>query len=262
MDPYLEKPSIWPDVHLELISAARAAIKSMIGSSYQVRIEERIYISNDNDPGRIVFVPDVQITPRTTSHRIMTTSAEITVDVAEPLVLETLIDEKIRQSYIKVVDSNRNKVVTVIEFLSPDNKVAKSQGLKSFRLKRVEIMRSESHWVEIDLLRRGVSLPLRKRLLPHDYLVHVSPTARRPLGLVWPIQLSQRLPVIPIPLRPGDDDAHLDLQSVVDTAYDHAGYGTDIDYTKPPVPPLKPRWSQWSDALLREKGLRSQEPLG
>jgi Protein of unknown function (DUF4058) len=122
-------------------------------------------------------------------------------------------------------------------------------------------MRSPRHWVEIDLLRHGVSLSLRKRIRPHDYLVHVSPTYRRPQGLVWPIRLSQRLPVIPIPLRAGDDDASLDLQSVLDTAYDHAGYDTDIDYTKEPVPSLKPPWAEWSDRWLREKGLRhSQSP--
>jgi hypothetical protein len=114
----------------------------------------------------------------------------------------------------------------------------------------------------IDVLRRGVSLPLRKRIRPHDYLVHVSPTNRRPEGLVWPIRLSQQLPVISIPLRPGDDDARLDLQAVLDTAYDHARYDTDIDYTKEPVPPLSPEWSEWSNQWLREKGFRASNGAG
>ena len=61
MDPYLEKPSRWPDVHLELISATRAALKALIGRRYQVHIEERIYISSDSDTGRIVLVPDIQV---------------------------------------------------------------------------------------------------------------------------------------------------------------------------------------------------------
>ncbi len=216
MDPYLEQPSHWPDVHHELISATRAALRALIGRNYHVRIEERRYTHND---------------------------------VAKPIVLETMIDETVRQPYIS-------------EILSPDNKVARSQGLKSFRMKRLQVMRSPSHWVEIDLLRRGVSLPLRKRIRPHHYLVHVSPTQRRPQGLVWPIRLSQRLPVIPVPLRSGDDDAPLDLQAVLDAAYDRAGYDTDIDYTKPPVPPLRPRWTAWSDRLLREKGLRPSSDAG
>ena len=93
-DPYLEKPSGWPDVHHELISATRAALKTQIGPTYHVRIEERIYISNDNDPGRIVLVPDVQVSSRDVDARSPTTTAEGGIDVAEPLVLETLIEER------------------------------------------------------------------------------------------------------------------------------------------------------------------------
>ena len=33
----------------------------------------------------------------------------------------------------------------------------------------------------------------------------------------------------------------LDLQAVLDTAYDRAGYDLEIDYSADPVPPLEPR---------------------
>jgi Protein of unknown function (DUF4058) len=112
------------------------------------------------------------------------------------------------------------------------------------------------------LLREGVSLVRRAAIPEHEYFVHVSPEKRRPQGLVWTIRLSQRLPVIPVPLRTGDDDAPLDLQAVLDTAYDHAGYHRVIDYTKEPVPPLKPEWRESSDRWLREKGLRPSESAG
>ncbi len=74
--------------------------------------------------------------------------------------------------------------------------------------------------------------------------------------MLWPIRLSQRLPVIQIPLRPKDGDTPLDLQAVLDTAYDRAGYARGIDYKKEPVPPLSKEWKEWADRLLREKGLR------
>jgi hypothetical protein len=35
--------------------------------------------------------------------------------------------------------------------------------------------------------------------------------------------------------------------------------GQSIDYTREPVPPLKPEWALWSDRLLREKRLRRSE---
>jgi len=31
MDPYLERPSLWPDVHASLISAARDQIQARLG---------------------------------------------------------------------------------------------------------------------------------------------------------------------------------------------------------------------------------------
>ena len=127
MDPYLELPAHWPDVHHELISAARAALKALIGRKHNVRIEERIYISNDIDPGRIVLVPDIQVSSRNEGGGPPTSAAEGGIDVAEPLVLETLVDKKIREAYIEVVDPERNKVVTVIEILSPVDPSIRSQ---------------------------------------------------------------------------------------------------------------------------------------
>ena len=235
MDPYLEDPMHWRDVHLELISSLRAVLKERIPTRYFVRIQERTYLSNAEDPGFLALAGGIEV---------------------------TLIDDQIHEAYLEVLDISNDQVVTVIEMLSPANKVPGAKGLESLAKKRSQILRSSTHWVEIDLLREGVS-PIPPAAIPqHEYFVHVSPTNRRPEGLVWPILLSQRLPVIPIPLRSGDDDAPLDLQAVLNTAYDHAGYDTDIDYTKAPVPPLSPQWAEWSDRWLREKGLRRSESAG
>ena len=68
--------------------------------------------------------------------------------------------------------------------------------------------------------------------------------------------------MIPIPLRAGDDDAPLDLQAVLNTAYDHAGYNRVIDYTKEPVPPLKPEWRRMVRPIAAQKGLRPSEIRG
>jgi hypothetical protein len=177
MDPYLEDPGLWPDVHTRIITGMSDFLNEALRPKYLVRIEERIYISDEGDPGR------------------------------------SLLDEQIRERFLEIADRGRRKVVTVIEVLSPTNKFPGSRGLKSFRRKRKETMNSRSHWVEVDLLRTGVSLGLRKRLPPHEYFVHVSPVDRRPEGFLWPIRLDQRLPPIPIPLGPEDRDIVLDLQT-------------------------------------------------
>jgi hypothetical protein len=65
--------------------------------------------------------------------------------------------------------------------------------------------------VEIDLLRGGRPMPLENR--PKcDYSVLVNRAEARPWAGFWPIDLRPRLPIIPIPLLPGDRDARIDLQ--------------------------------------------------
>jgi Protein of unknown function (DUF4058) len=257
MDPFLEEPGLWPDVHHEIISEARAQLGAQLVPKYYVRIEERVYISDENDPGRDVMVPDVRIAARPGwEDRPFEPRGGTAVEIAEPIVVTTLIDEEIREARLEIVDREQRLVVTVIELLSPTNKVPGSRGRASFEQKRQEVMNSPSHFVEIDLLRGGVGVRTRETLPPCEYLVHLSRNSKRPKALAWPIRLSQRLPVIPIPLHAGDPDARLDLQAVLTTAYDRARYDLSIDYTRDPVPPLPPEWAAWTDRLLKEKGLR------
>ena len=117
-------------------------------------------------------------------------------------------------------------------------------------------MQSPSHFVEIDLLREGVPIRTRGTLPRGDYFVHLSRKGDRPKGLIWPIRLPQQLPPITIPLLPEDPDAELDLQQVLNTAYDRAAYDLEIDYKGEPDAPLPAEYQSWADALLKQKGLR------
>jgi hypothetical protein len=169
------------------------------------------------------------------------------------------IDEsgQARERFLKVIDPQDRTVIAVIEVLSPANKAAGSRGLASFVQKRREIMTSQAHWVEIDLLHGGVAPAFRRGHEPHEYMVHISPVSLRPRGLLWPIRLSQALPTIRIPLRPDDPDVTLNLQGVLNTVYERAGYDLEIDYRAEPHPPLGPAWTSWADGLLRKKDLRT-----
>jgi Protein of unknown function (DUF4058) len=95
-----------------------------------------------------------------------------------------------------------------------------------------------------------------KKAGAHEYLVHVSAKGLRPKGLLYPIRLTQRLPIIPIPLKPKDPDARLDLQAVLNAAYDRGGLDMEIDYRNEPRPRLDKKLAEWADQLLRSKGLR------
>jgi hypothetical protein len=60
MDPYLEEPLLWPDVHLSLMTAMRDALAVQVAPAYYVRIEQRTYIARVNERDMLAR-PDVAI---------------------------------------------------------------------------------------------------------------------------------------------------------------------------------------------------------
>jgi len=257
MDPYLEHPGSWPDVHISMITAIRSQLSRTIRPKYTVRIEERVYISDEDDPGRKLYVPDLHLIQRPRhAGGGASSSVGASMAVAEPLALITVMDEEIRERRLSVIDRATHEVVTIIEVLSPANKMAGARGRRHYKRKRREVFDSDTHLVEIDLLRAGERFVSKEVLPPCEYLVHVSIEQDRPKGLVWPVRLSERLPIVKVPLRAGDPSAPLDLQAALESACEDADYIAGIDYSKPPVPPLSSEWAEWADRLLREKGLR------
>jgi hypothetical protein len=256
MDPYLEDPGLWPDVHHEIIGQARAFLTQAVGPNYYVRIEERVYVLSEDDPGKSLLIPDIRIGERPQALRGgVATPSGTTLQVAEPETFMTSLEVEVHETHLVIHDRKDHGIVTVLEVVSPSNKIAGSEGRRSYEEKRSEILHSPSHWVEIDLLRRG--RPVVPGVTePYDYIVHVSRAGKRPKGQVWRIFLAQRLPVVAIPLRSGDPDVSLDIQQVLETAYDRAAYGSTVDYRGEPEVALTAEQAAWADELLRSKGLR------
>jgi hypothetical protein len=117
--------------------------------------------------------------------------------------------------------------------------------------KRHEIMNSDVHWVEIDLLRDGVPSVTDPPLRPSDYRILVSRADQRTQTRFWPITIRQALPVIGIPLHGKDPDVPLDLSAVLRTVYDRAAYDMSVDYHKDPQPVLQGDDVKWTRELLR-----------
>lgn len=257
MDPYLEDPGLWPDVHHRLLSITQELLAQQLRPMYYVRIAERVYVSDEDDPGRVLLVPERRVDgwPGGGDPGFVA-EGRAAPDVAEMLIVTSRADDEVREARLQIIDRERRQPVTVIEVLRPVNKLAGSCGQASYRRGRKEVLASPSHLVEIDLLRQGMPLYPREIMPPHDYLIHVSPASMRPRSQVWPVCLNQRLPIIPVPLREGDADARLDLQEVLALAYDRAAYDLSIDYKTAPVPPLEPAAAAWADALLQHKELR------
>ncbi len=245
MDPYLEHPARWPDVHHSLISTVRRLLAERLRPRYFVTIEERVYISNEDDTGRGVIVPDLRVTRAPGGGRLPASASA----AVEPIELD-LIDDVIHEARLEVLDREYRHVTAVIEIVSPTNKVWGSAGRDSYVHKRAEVSASPAHFVEVDLLRAGTPLYAKEMLPPHEYLVHVSRAGGpRRRHQFWPIELRQRLPVIAVPLRPGDPTVDVDLQLALEMAYAEGGYDLHVDYGADPTPPLAGDLASWTRAV-------------
>jgi len=256
MDPYLETPDLWPDVHHALISAIQATLNPVLRPHYVARVELRVYVSDDDDPGRAALVPDVRVEKAPKRKGAKRAKSPPAVAVAQPLTIPLLIEDEIEEARVEIRHRASGALVTVIEVLSPANKIRGSRGRASFMEKRRDILASDVHWVEIDLLRAGQPSVTRPPLVPSDYRILVSRAGDRLNGKYWPVSVRQALPEIGIPLRGKDPDVVLDLHAVLRTAYAHGAYDLSIDYRRQPNAPLAEEDSAWADQLLRKRGLR------
>ncbi len=256
MDPFLEDPVLWPDVHHGLISSYQALLNRHIRSKYVARVEQRVYLSGDDNPETNLYVPDVRVDVADGQGRRRGGRKAAVRAADEPIELTLVTPDEVSEAFIEVRTAADGAVVAVIEVLSPSNKIYGSAGRDSFLKKKREVVTSDAHWVEIDLLRFGAKPTFAKFLPPHEYLVQVIPVDRRPKGFVWPARLVDRLPTVTIPLRGGDPPAPLDLQAALDMAYERAAYDASVDYADDPMPPLPDDLAKWADELLREKKLR------
>jgi hypothetical protein len=128
--------------------------------------------------------------------------------------------------------------------------------------RRRELLRSQTHLVEIDLLRGGRHATAVPRDLavaqagPFDYHVCIHEFDKAEAFLVYPIRLQDRLPVVEVPLLPDASPVRLDLQSALDRAYDTGAYQRRIRYAGcTPEPTLRPDQAEWVANLLRERGI-------
>ena len=149
-----------------------------------------------------------------------------------------------RQRYLKIVQRPDRTLVTVIELLSPWNKVG--AGRRDYMANRDAPLWQEINLVELDLLRAGRRLPLRRPLPPGDYYYLVSRSDRRPDCDVYAWTLRQPLPALPIPLSTPDPDVLVDLEDVFTTAYDRGRYAGNMPYDKPPPGPLSDEDRAWA----------------
>jgi Protein of unknown function (DUF4058) len=259
MDPYLESPRYWQDFHGSFITYAREALQSQLPRRYRARISERLVL----EATERVMIPDITVVRHPVPRPPRTETPDATTAVAseadEPIIFAALMDD-LREPYIEIIDRAGQRVVTVIEVLSPINKRL-GEGRNRYLEKQQEVLRGGTNIVEIDLLHEGahtvvVPRPNLERHEPFHSLVCVWRAANPLYCEVYLVRLQSRLPRIRTPLLPGDPDVVLDIPAVFARCYDAARYDLDLDYTQLPPPTLSPPELAWLEGWLREQGRR------
>jgi hypothetical protein len=247
MDPYLENPVLWPDVHARFIGVASELLLAQLRPKYFVQIDERVYLADDNDEARAVMIPDMRIR----EVAFGPSRGPGTLVAAPGLKLGYGFEFEIRESYLKVLDRQSNRVITVIEILSPANKVNTSVGKQTYDQKRRDMLAGRTNFVEIDLLRGGPPLGTKPLMPPWDYMAQVWRfTKTDQTRFIWPMSIREPLQPIPIPVREEDKDAVLDLQHMLNIAYERAAYDLRVDYREAPVPPLEGGTADWAKGIV------------
>ncbi|MBL8793236.1 MAG: DUF4058 family protein [Planctomycetia bacterium] len=174
MDPYLE--AHWRDVHARLVIYACDALQGVLPSALRARVEESILLETPQGIADHPLFPDVRVVDFQ-ARRGLDTYVAGEIALAEPVVVDTR--EPATETYLEIIDrESGNRVVTVVEFLSPSNK-SPGPNREQYQRKQQEICASDANLVEIDLNRFGghtLAFPLshlrRQSRTPYMACVH------------------------------------------------------------------------------------------
>jgi hypothetical protein len=258
MDPWLEHPALWLDVHNRLIASIADELAPKVAPRYFVGMEQRTYQVR---PGGAVYIgrPDIGISRTSaiaraeglTERRPTGGVGVLELDVEVPVI------DFVKQWYLEIRETTTGKLVTVIEVLSPTNKT-RPAGRKQYLKKRNQVLDSRTSLVEIDLLRAGKPMPITTRQpVKSDYRILVSRGAARPRAKLYVFGVRQAIPVVPIPLLPKDTVPTLDLNAVLHALYERARFDLRLDYASPTILPLEENDAVWARGIASSSRLSS-----
>ena len=268
MNPYLENPGLWPDVHNSVIVGLRTLLARQLRPEYRVTTVERVYVMTEpggngsgGSGGNGVRIPDVAVLTAAPVPGEGTGTGELRFPMParskDAIAVQLPATELLKERYLEVRRVDNRQVVAIIELLSPTNKGG--DGYREYLAKRAATLYSPTHLVEIDLLRAGRRMPVIGPAPAEAHYRILVANARRsePIADLYAFGIRQAIPDFVMPLAQEDEGIAVNLNAVVNSVYADGSYDLDIDYGQdPPEPPLSDADRAWVDGLLREQGLR------
>src|SRR5262249_55910002 len=114
MDPWLEHPDLWPDVHNSLIVSIRDALSPLVRPRYFVGVESRTTVLSCPDVDRL-YEADVAV-HSVVRHRLAPRASAPGLEPSEVQPIEVMVpveDEEIEEVYLAIKELPGRKLVTV-----------------------------------------------------------------------------------------------------------------------------------------------------
>ena len=244
MDPFIEQSAYWASFHSRLIVALANAIETNLSQDYYVEVEVRSYLSEGDEsllvgiPDAVVFTANAADTPDSKPWPQPTVAT-----VPKPQKVTVPMPETIKERYLEIREVGSDRVITVIGVLSPKNK-RPGQGRTSYENKRLKILSSLTHLVEIDLLRGGEPMAVIGSSKNGTYSILISRSEQRPSADLYSFGLQEAIPSFALPLD-SEEQLVIPLQEIFTQVYDQARYGSRIDYQQPLNPGLTTEEQTW-----------------
>ncbi|MEM6253343.1 MAG: DUF4058 family protein [Cyanobacteria bacterium P01_D01_bin.156] len=261
MNPYLEHPDLWPEIHPRFVTALANLLKKAVSERYDVIIRKRVYRVSGEDS--LVVGHSIQES-RTVSCGT-TTQPHIRSSPQQTIPTYIAVPQTIQEDYIEIVDRQIGTTVTIVETLTPQKK-RPGRGRDNYEQRCEAIFGGDAHFVEIDLLRgwEPISAYGPSNI---DYRVLVSRSDQRPKAEMYAWQVNAPMPLLTLPISRGQDGENaqaqctVNLKHALDEACVNSNHDFFINYQRDPIPPLPPDTKQWLDNLLGQAGLRQSSHI-
>ena len=221
MDPYLEVAPLWGELQQQFVAALHQGLAPTLADRYRAKVTTRKY--------------------------------------ATELVLFTSIrKEEQTEPYIEIRSRADNKLVTLIDIVSPVNKTT-ADGRAAYLDIRRDAFRHGANAVEIDLILDGrPTLDYSRDGLPEwDYAVTVTRATSPDRHEIYTATLQKPLPRFRLPLGADSRDVLIDLQATFAKAFESGHFGPRMDYGQDPAVPLEDSDRAWLRDLLKRHKLRA-----
>jgi Protein of unknown function (DUF4058) len=249
MDPYLEDPFFWHQVHSRLIVALANDLGKILRPKYYAAIETRTYLEDDAE-SIFVGIPDAIVFAGNQAATTDQSTTTLTIPRVMPQKVRLVEPIEVKERYLEIRKVGSSEVIAAIEVLSPKNKIG--EGRKIYLKKRQTILASASHFVEIDLLRVSQPMPLERVTGKSDYRILVSAVGDRPEADLYSFNLQDAIPVFLLPLSNEDSPIPVDLGILLQTVYEEGCFDLQIDYRQSvPQPSLSAQNTEWVKKVLQ-----------